>query len=596
MATRPKPKALIIEPGEKELLALKKALKSLSIELIVANTKESALPLVFEHDFALIFIDLQNKTVKPLELAKSIHHKEKTEPTPIIFLSTVDENLSHDENAFAPGSIDYLVKPINPVILRSKIQIFLRLFFSEKSSSKLLSILQSSQKKLEKNNQQLERIAHYDLLTKLPNRFQFEENIKRTLSAAKRFNRKFALMFIDLDDFKKINDTLGHLVGDQLLSAVSTNLKKCFRESDFISRFGKEGFLARLGGDEFAIVLTDLRHSNDAGIAAERVINKVSGRYHVAGKEIYVSMSIGIACFPESASEISMLYHNADNAMYHAKSRGKNNYQFYNDELNTLHQQRLAIEKAIGGAIDSKELSLVYQPIYRLADNKMLGTEALIRWNSKTLGSIKPDDFIPITEDSGLISTIGEWVLQKSFSQLAKWQKQGFSSLIMSINISEKQLLKDDFKDYIHLLLEKTKVDPRFIHLELTETAISKEEANYEEIFNELKGLGIKLSIDDFGTGSASLLRLKLLPFDTLKIDQSFIGKVNFDKTNAVLSRTMIQLAKSLGLSVIAEGIETESELDFLVNEGCDHGIGYYLSKPLEVDSINELLENLEKK
>jgi diguanylate cyclase (GGDEF)-like protein len=587
MTTNPEndimPKVLVVDDHEANLVAMARVLSHLSVEIFRANSGEMALSLSLEHDFAVILLDVQMPDMDGFEVADLLCSNKKTAHMPIIFVTAINKEDRHIELGHKLGAVDYLFKPVDPLILTSKVKVFCQLYRREKYLEQLLS----ENKKI---NQQLKYLAHYDSLTKLPNRLQFEDNFNRIISSASRHQRLFALMLIDLDGFKAVNDTHGHHVGDLLLQAVSDKLKDCFRQGDIMSTAGEDSIVARLGGDEFAVILDELKSTDDAGIVAKRAIEQASITYNLSGIDVRTSMSIGIACFPKAGNDFPTLYKNADAALYVAKGLGKNRYQYYSDDLNNKHLKHLSIEKALSVAVEKKEFSLFYQPIYQLKTRALIGMEALVRWTSEDLGSVPPDQFIPIAEESGMILPISEWILNEAFTQQNTWHNTGYKTHFLAINLSSKQFLQDDLYKKM-MLLAKGKNILNNIHLELTETALMVDLIACEEVLSALKKQGFSLSIDDFGTGSSSFLRLKTLPIDTIKIDRSFITNIDKDKTNAIIVKSILALAHNLNLNVIAEGIETKAEYDFLIEHGCEQGQGYYFSKPIPEKEMAALLK-----
>ncbi|MCP4475556.1 MAG: diguanylate cyclase [Gammaproteobacteria bacterium] len=331
------PKVLVVDDRQENLLAMEKVLAPLSLQLYRANSGEEALFFALEHDFAVILLDVQMPDMDGFEVADLMQSNEKTSHIPIIFVTALSKEEKYVSKGHEIGAVDYLFKPIDPIILKSKVNVFFKLYSREKILEQLLDENKEVKQELEKRNQELKHLASHDLLTKLPNRLKFSENIESILSLSKNNNQLFALLFIDLDDFKSVNDQYGHHVGDLLLQAVSDKLNNCFRKNDFVAKFSKENILARLGGDEFAVILNNLKDVNDAGMIAERAIKEVCCTYHLGGTDIHVSISIGIACFPSAGKDISTLCKNADAAMYVAKAKGKNMYQYYNDKLSEEH-------------------------------------------------------------------------------------------------------------------------------------------------------------------------------------------------------------------------------------------------------------------
>jgi diguanylate cyclase (GGDEF)-like protein len=379
-------------------------------------------------------------------------------------------------------------------------------------------------------------------------------------------------MFLDLDRFKVINDTLGHQVGDELLREVACRLSMVVRETDFV---------ARLGGDEFVVILPGITMPADAAIVASKIIAALSTPIQVAGNDLHTSPSIGISIFPEDGPDGDTILKHADTAMYHAKSSGRNNYQFYAPEMNQAAIERMDIERKLRHALDRNELILNFQPQYGAASRQPVGVEALLRWHHPVDGVISPERFIPVAEETGLIVQIGEWVLANACRELVRWIDAGLSPIRMAVNVSARQLRRRDFCETVAGVLAETGLPPALLELEITESSVMENPEEAIEILQRIGRMGVSLAIDDFGTGYSSLAYLKLFPIDHLKIDRSFVRDIEFDLNDRAIAFGTIALAHSLGLNVIAEGVETEDQLELLRVNHCDEVQGYLFSKPL---------------
>jgi diguanylate cyclase (GGDEF)-like protein/PAS domain S-box-containing protein len=418
----------------------------------------------------------------------------------------------------------------------------------------------------------MRHIAQSDSLTGLPNRLALQLRLALTLPEARRHEWQVAIMFIDLDRFKNINDTLGHPVGDELLREVASRLSLVVRETDFV---------ARLGGDEFVIVLPAITNPADAATVANKIIGALSSPIVADGHELHTSPSIGISIFPDDGSDGDTVLKNADTAMYHAKSAGRNNYQFYAGEMNKTASERLDIERKLRHAISRNELSLCYQPQFSAVGSQPTGVEALVRWHHPTDGMISPMRFIPIAEETGLIVEIGEWVLRTACHEMRNWIEAGLEPIRVAVNISARQLRRRDFCEVVAGCLAESGLPSELLELEITESAVMENPKEAISILESIGRMGVTLAIDDFGTGYSSLAYLKLFPIDHLKIDRSFVADIEFDLNDRAIAFGTIALAHSLGLNVIAEGVETEDQLDLLRSNGCDEVQGYLFSKPL---------------
>jgi diguanylate cyclase (GGDEF)-like protein/PAS domain S-box-containing protein len=434
-----------------------------------------------------------------------------------------------------------------------------------------------------RSQERIYQLAHHDSLTGLANRFRLNQGLESLLSLARRGQAHVAVMFIDLDYFKKINDSLGHQVGDLLLKEAAYRLKGLLRETDIV---------ARLGGDEFVVVLSEYEAINNVSALAERVINELARPYLLAEHKWHSAASVGISLYPSDGADGDTLLRNADAAMYVAKGKGRNNYQFFSSELNALAHQRLRIENQIWMGLERHEFELYLQPQIHLASRKIIGAEALIRWRHPEMGMVAPDRFIPIAEESGLILPLGEWVLQQALQILAGWQRSGLPDLRLSINLSARQCNSGTLIASLDRLQVETGVDLQHLEVEITETAAMQDPQSTAELLHQMRSRGIKVAIDDFGTGYSSLSYLKLFAIDRIKIDRSFVMDIENDQNDALIASATIALAHSLDLGVIAEGVETEGQCAFLNHELCDEAQGYLFGKPMPVASFNELVKS----
>jgi diguanylate cyclase (GGDEF)-like protein len=427
-------------------------------------------------------------------------------------------------------------------------------------------------------NSRLTWLAQNDALTNLPNRRHLAACIEEAIAHA----RQVGILFIDLDRFKRVNDMLGHAVGDQLLVQAGRRLSHCVVGSDLV---------ARLGGDEFAIVLSPLHDPADAARVAARVIAALAMPFHLQGQEIFVSASVGIASYPQDGTNADMLLTSADMAMYSAKNSGRNNYQFYLAEMNEKAAHRLRMENQLRLALERGQFTLHYQPKAALAGGAIEGFEALLRWHHPELGHVAPLDFISILEDTGLIITVGEWVIAEVCRQLNEWAQAGRRVPPVAINLSARQLQQAGFAATVGYIVGEAKVNPHLLEFELTESMLMADPESAVATLSELKGLGMRLSVDDFGTGYSSLAYLKRFPLDALKIDRTFVRDLPGDADDAAITRAVIRLAHSLGLKVVAEGVETIEQLRVLEEYGCDQIQGYYIGRPLPASACGQFLD-----
>jgi diguanylate cyclase (GGDEF)-like protein len=426
-------------------------------------------------------------------------------------------------------------------------------------------------------------LAEHDFLTDLPNRLLLNDRISQALNLASRRKTKLALLFLDIDHFKKINDTLGHGIGDKLLVELSKRLQICLRSTDTISR---------QGGDEFVILLPEITDNQDAAEIAEKLISFTSSSFDIDLNEINISISIGIAVYPDDGETAEILMKNADTAMYHAKSEGRNNFQYFTLDMTQRVSEQLNLENNLQKAIKNNELVLHYQPKVSMATGKMIGFEALLRWQHPEWGIISPDRFIPIAEESGLIRPIGNWVLREACRQNRVWQDLGLPAIPVAVNLSVVELRQPSFVQEVTRVLMQSGMAPEHLELEVTESIAIQEYTDVISLLQNLKEMGVRLSIDDFGTGYSSLSYLKRLPIDTIKIDKSFIRDIGIDLNDAAIVDAIISMSHSLGLSVIAEGVETKEQLDFLKTHHCDEIQGYYFGRPVPADTFEQILRD----
>ncbi len=432
-----------------------------------------------------------------------------------------------------------------------------------------------------RNEEIIKKLAFYDTLTGLPNRSLFDDRLRQELAKARRHKRSLAIMFIDLDRFKFINDTFGHNTGDLFLQAVSKRLQDTMREGDTVSR---------LSGDEFLFLFCDINNTDAASVVANKILEKLSEVFVINNKEIYTTGSIGISIFPENGNDLESLVKNADAAMYHAKEQGRNNYQFYTPSINAYVMEKIKMESYLHKALQQKEFILHYQPEVDLKSGKVVGAEVLMRWHNLHYGLLPPMRFIPLAEETGLIQPIGEWIVRSACAQNKAWQEAGLPSIVLSVNVSMHQLKHKTFVKMLMNILEETNLESKYLELELTESAVMQDSDLALSTLNELKTLGINISIDDFGTGYSSLSYLKYLPLSKIKLDQSFLHSIAINPNDKSISKAIIAMSHSLGLKVIAEGVENVDQLEFLRSQKCDEAQGFLFSEPLAPqDFINWL-------
>ena len=476
--------------------------------------------------------------------------------------------LSHcDDDPFAlellrHGAQDYLIKGQSdgPLILKT-----IRYAIERKESDQHFAFL-----------------SHYDKLTGLANRELFRDRLHQAMSRAERAGKLVALLFLDLDRFKSVNDTLGHLAGDELLVEVAARLKTCVRKSDTI---------ARLGGDEFTVILEGLDAPVDAEIVCRKIIKSLEAPLLLRNHEIYVTTSIGVTFFPTDDVDLNGLLRNADAAMYRAKEEGRNKFHLFTADLSARAVKRLGIESALRHAVERQEFHLCYQPKVSVHTGEILGAEALLRWENPQHGLVSPVDFIPVAEETGLIVQIGEWVLRRACADIRKWHAAGFDHVSVAVNLSARQFRHGELTDIVRRALKDSGIAPRQLELEITESLLMDDTEASQIALNELKALGTSIYLDDFGTGYSSLAYLKKFPIDGLKIDRSFIRDLPGDPDDEAITQAILALSQALRLNVVAEGVENEAQLDFLRRQGCEVVQGFLFSRPLLFDGFLEWLQ-----
>jgi diguanylate cyclase (GGDEF)-like protein/PAS domain S-box-containing protein len=425
-------------------------------------------------------------------------------------------------------------------------------------------------------------LAQHDSLTDLPNRVLLNDRLQEAITLSGRYQRKLAILFLDLDHFKHINDSLGHLVGDLLLQSVARRLFACVRSSDTVGR---------QGGDEFVVVLWEVRQAEDAGITASKILEALRKPHHINEHELHVTASIGVVTYPDDGEDVETLMKKADSAMYHAKESGRDSFQFFRSEMSVKAMERQSLEASLHHAIERQELVLHYQPKLNLVNGEVSGAEALIRWRHPQLGLIPPGRFIAVAEDCGLMIPIGRWVLREACRQARAWQRAGLAPLSVAINVSAVELRLPDFVSGVRDILKETGLEPRYLELELTETALIDDSRSVSDMLRELKDIGVLLALDDFGTGYSSLTHLKRFPIDALKIDRTFVRELATDEDAGSIVSAVIGMGRNLHLQVVAEGVETQQQLELLQRRGCPQGQGYYFSRPVPAEEFGQLMQ-----
>jgi diguanylate cyclase (GGDEF)-like protein/PAS domain S-box-containing protein len=424
--------------------------------------------------------------------------------------------------------------------------------------------------------------AQHDTLTNLPNRMLLKDRLSQAIAASHRNGTRVAVLYLDLDGFKHINDSLGHAIGDKLLQSVAKRLLSCVRNSDTVSR---------QGGDEFVVLLSEIAHGSDAGVKASKILNALAKPYDIEKHVLTVTASIGVTTCPDDGEDAENLITNADLAMYHAKEKGRNNYQFFEKNMNMRAKERQLVESSLRNALERNELLLHYQPKVDLGTGEIVGVEAMVRWMHPDRGLLFPKEFISIAEDSGMMVPIGRWVLREACRQARAWQDESLRPIDMAVNVSSVEFRSEDFLGGLRAILDETGLDPQNLEIELKESVLMQHVEFTAPLLQKLKEMGVRLAVDDFGTGYSSLSYLRQFPVDTLKVDQSFVREIKSETSDAPIICAVINMGRSLNLRVIAEGIDTAEQLAYLQAYGCDRGQGFYFSRPVPALEFAKLLE-----
>lgn len=493
-------------------------------------------------------------------------------PLAVVVGLSVEEQLA----AVRSNTTDYLWR----AAAGSLLLIFIMFLLGRMSRELALSRRRAAEEQMA-HARQVEYLAFHDGLTGLPNRSLFSKLLAQSIAYASRYNKRLAVLFLDLDRFKQINDTLGHEAGDDLLKEVATRLKSALRESDIV---------ARMGGDEFVAILPEMEDDSYSTVVAKKILAAVAQSFTLVGQEFRITVSIGISIYPHDGLDEQTLTKNADVAMYQAKQEGKNNYQFYSDKMNANSLERLALESGLRHALENNEFELHYQAKRDTQSGQITGMEALLRWQHKDLGTVAPLKFIPVAEESGLIVPIGKWVLRTACEQNVQWQKQGLPPLSIAVNLTERQFLDENLIRDLTKILKETKMAPDLLELEITESLLMHDVNKTLGILTQLKNMGVLIAIDDFGTGYSSLATLKQFPLNTIKIDRSFIRDVAKSPGDKALTEAIIAMGRALSLTVVAQGVETKAQADYLRRKDCDEFQGFYFYKPVPASEVPDLL------
>lgn len=553
---QPKAVILVVDDDPAIRLVIRHAMQQNGYQVIEASNGLEAVQYSIRQIPDLILMDAVMPEMDGFRATEEIRKIEACDDTPILMATSLDDDDSISR-AFSVGACDYITKPFNWSVLKHRVRRMLQAANAQR---------------------RIQHLAYHDALTGLPNRMLFMDRIDQAISRAQREKGQFALLFIDIDHFKVINDSMGHDAGDQLLNLISIRLREILRKSDTV---------ARLGGDEFTVIIEYLQHPDDVIQITKNILSALDLPAEVNGKEVYVGGSIGIAMYPQDGENFGVLLKNADTAMYKAKDLGRNTFQFYASEMSHKAMQRLELENQIRTALKEDQFEVYYQPKVNLQNNKCIGVEALVRWNHPQRGLISPDDFVPLAEEIGLITQLDEWVMKAACLQFMQWKQQGYTLQNLSVNISSRHFKEGNLIEYCTTLLEMTGIAPECLEIELTESALVDNYSNAKYILDKLHTMGLRIALDDFGTGYASMAYLKEFPFDTVKIDRSFIRDIPQDHEDAAIVTAMIQLSQALKLNIVAEGIETDQQRLFLYDNACGYGQGYLWSRPVSAAELD---------
>lgn len=564
-------KILVIEDEELVRENILELLDAEGLEGIGAENGRIGVDLAREQKPDLILCDVMMPGLDGYGVLSALRQNPGLATIPFIFL-TAKAAKADFRQGMELGADDYLTKPFTRAELLGAIATRLR---------KQAAVQDFYNSELQEAKEQLDYLVYHDSLTGLPNQLSLREQFQQVQPTDSDPPKAIAILCLDLDRFNQINDNLGHAFGDLVLQAVAQRLTACV---------GSENIVARLNADQFAIILATTQHKKEAVQVAQTILESISQTFALGGEEIFMTASIGIALYPRDGKEIEQLLNCANKAMVQAKQQGGDQYQLYSAVSTLGSSDRLALQTSLRHALEREELQVYYQPQVNLQTGQIMGTEALVRWQHPERGFVSPARFIPIAEETGLIVAIGEWVLQTACQQTKRWQMAGFPNLRVAVNLSGRQFNQVDLRHKLVRILTETGLHARYLELELTESILVENTEVAIRRLNALKALGVEIAIDDFGTGYSSLSYLQQFPFDTLKIDQCFIRNIMANSSNAAITRAIIQMAKSLNLKLIAEGVETETELSFVAQHQCDGMQGYLFSPPLPAKGFEALL------
>ncbi|MGZ5434576.1 MAG: putative bifunctional diguanylate cyclase/phosphodiesterase [Pyrinomonadaceae bacterium] len=563
-----KPSILIIDDEEQVRGLLTETLSDRFFCTSV-DSAEKALAVLANVEFSLVVSDINMSGISGLELVPRI---SQMAPDTVVVMISGQQAIESAIEAMRVGAYDYITKPLDIRLVRAAVE---RAMTHHELLKQKRQYENNLEELVEKRTAEVQHLAYYDSLTDLPNRTLFADRLQQTLATAPHNNQLAALVLVSLDRFEKINDTLGHATGDLLLQQVANRLAQRTKKGDTIARFG---------GDEFAFLLTSIERTDEAAEFARELLEALLLSFRLETQELYLNASIGISVFPDDGADAETIMKNAGAALFRAKRKGGGGYEFYSTDMNAEAVKRLALETDLRRAVANQEFVTYYQPVIDFSSGEVISLEALVRWQHPELGILAPAEFIDIAEDTGMILGIGDQVFASAAAQTRRWQDAGLQDLRIAINVSARQFREKHFPDRIAQILGQARLDPQSVELEITETSIMEGGEAALTVLSEIRKMGIRIAIDDFGTGYSSLSYLKRLPIDCVKLDRSFVSGATTDPKDAALVMAIITLAHNLDLKVVAEGVETEEQRDFLRLLRCDAGQGYLFGKPMPAD------------
>jgi diguanylate cyclase (GGDEF)-like protein len=559
-------RVLIVDDDAMLRAVVAAALESDDVDTFEAESGERALVLCDEVSPELVILDIEMPGIGGYEACRQLRRRPDGHDR-IILMATGHDDVESIERSYVAGATDFVAKPLNLVILGHRVRYLLRANRERKAAEERVA-----------------RMALYDELTGLPNRAFLERHLAYVVEHAKRTQRSGAVLSLDLDGFKRVNDTLGHAAGDAILRQVASRLEGCLRASDCVSRKepgGASNAVARFGGDEFVVVLLDLQSMEDAARVSDRVIRLLSAPFDLDGQSYHIGCSIGIAPYPSDTDDPDVLLANADAAMFEAKRRGAGRFQFYCAEMGRRARESLALETSLRRALDEDQFELHYQPKICTKSGSVEGVEALLRWRHPERGLVSPMEFIPLAERNGLIVPIGDWAIRRACMQARAWSDQGRGELSVAVNVSTRQFRTRELPETVRDALATAGLPAHRLELEITEGSLMEDRREAAAMLNELRAIGVRVAIDDFGTGYSSLSYLRHLPVDTIKVDRSFVRDVTTNAHSAAIATAILAMTRALRLETVAEGVETAEQLEFLVERGCETVQGFLFSRPL---------------